>query len=157
MTTPRAVLMAELVMSADRLITTARAAQPVPGEWPPHVVLGHVALNDAENWSPRVALMVNAAKSGETAPVFAWFEPDGDEVGARFADASIDETAAALMASRTGLLAQLRDLAPEDWDAQAHHEVFGVLDVRDLMLRLLAHDEGHRGELLLGPDVSLDL
>ena len=140
-------------MSADRVVQAAEQAAHYEGQWPPHVVLGHLAMNDTENWSPRIALMVKNHRDGLPGPVFTWFEPEGDEVARRFADFSVSEAAAALMASRTALIGQLRDLDAADWEAVASHDIFGALDVRELVLRLLAHDEGHRGDMLLGPDV----
>lgn len=153
----RGVLLAELLMSADRAIETAKHTTPVPGEWPPATVLGHLALNDTQNWSPRVALMVNAARAGQAPPAFEWFEPDGGAVAAMFAEHSLEEAAAELLSSRSALIVQLRDLAPGDWDSRADHAVFGSLDVRELILHLLGHDEEHRGGMVLGPDVSLVL
>lgn len=149
-----ALLMSELVMSAGRLIDAAHSAVPREGEWSPQVVLGHLARNDRENWSPRIALMVNAHRLGEPAPAFAWFEPDGEATAAEFGQLTIEEAAAALLAARGAVAGQLRALGPDDWAATATHEVFGEMTLEDVLIRLLAHDEEHRGGLVLKPDVS---
>lgn len=149
-----ALLLSELVMSAGRIIDAAHAAVPSEGEWPPQVVLGHLALNDRENWSPRIALMVNARRAGEPAPVFAWFEPDGEATADEFGQMAVEEAAAALLAARGAVVGQLRALAADDWSATASHEVFGAMTLEDVLIRLLAHDEEHRGGLVLKPDVS---
>lgn len=157
MAVDRAVLAAELVLSAQRVITAAEGATVAAGQWPAQVVLGHLMMNDTDNWGPRIALMANAARTAQPPPVFAWYEPDGDQVAARFTHLTVAEAGAGLLAARTALLRQVRELAPADWEATAQHEVFGMLDLRDVLLALLAHDEEHRGGLLFGPDVSLGL
>ena len=141
------VLLAELVMSADRLISSAKAAVPQNGQWPPHVILGHIALNDRENWSGRVTLM--ATSDPANPPEFTWFEPPAEQVEAEFADSTMDECAATLMAQRTMLVGQLRELTDAQWEHTGLHPVFGTMTVRDLVLRVLAHDEEHRGDLVL--------
>jgi hypothetical protein len=63
---PPAVLMVELVMSIDRMIQSAQAAQEkqrhlvIPGEWPAQVVLGHVSQVDEQVWMQRIAQMCSA-------------------------------------------------------------------------------------------------
>lgn len=148
-----ASLLAELVLSADRLVTAASDSVPRAGEWPPQVVLGHLAQNDRENWAQRIALMVNAERAGAPSPTFTWFEPPADQVEQRYGSLSVAQAASDLMASRISLVGQLRELGPGDWEATAVHDTFGELDVAGLLLRLLGHDEEHRAGLL---HVSLD-
>ena len=81
-------------------------------------------------------------------PVFAWVEPDAAATEAHYGPMSIDEAASDLMAARIALVTQLRDLGPGDWEATAQHEMFGHMDVAELLLRLLAHDEEHRAGML---------
>ncbi len=143
------VLMVELVMSADRLITSARAAQPISGQWPPVVVLGHICENDKLNWSQRIDAMVSARKLGQSPPHFMWFEPDGAHTENQYKNRDLEDVAAELMASRTSLLTTLRLVEPEDWESRATHEIFGDISLADLLIRLLAHDEEHRASLVL--------
>jgi hypothetical protein len=151
MAIPHSVLMVELLMSADRLITAAQAAaEPMDDDaWPPATILGHVNLVDEQVWMPRIALMVEAR--GGPPPEFAWWEPDEDLTQAAFMDVSVDEAGARLLSGRTTLLHRLRDLSDDDWTATAAHQIFGVLDVEGLLIQVLAHDEEHRGSLLLSP------
>ena len=147
--TPPSVLMVELVMSVDRLITSARAATPPTEGWPPAVIVAHVGDVDDEVWSPRLELMVAAFESGDAAPSFVWWEPDADVTYAKYADHTLDEAGARLMAARISLLTRLRDLTPEQWAATAHHDVYGLMDVTALVMEVLSHDEEHRGSLVL--------
>ena len=153
MAIPRPVLMVELLMSADRVITAAEAAaipaHPDVDWWSPAVVVGHLSQVDLEVWLPRLELMVEA-RAGSTQPSFAWWEPDADETRRAFGDLSTDDAAARLLASRTSLLLRVRDLSDDDWSARADHDTFGPIDVEGLMLQVLAHDEEHRASLLLG-------
>ena len=61
---------------------------------------------------------------------------------------TLDDAAGLVMASRISILTKLRDLADEDWDARAIHATFGEIDVRGLVLEILAHDEEHRASLV---------
>jgi hypothetical protein len=152
----RPVLMVELLMSADRVITAAEAAaipaHPDVDWWSPATVVGHLSQVDLEVWLRRLELMVEA-RHGAERPSFAWWEPDADETRRAFGDLSTDDAAARLLASRTSLLLRVRDLTDDDWSARADHDTFGPIDVEGLLLQVLAHDEEHRASLLLGqPD-----
>ena len=149
MATPNSVLYVELVMSVDRLHLSATKAVAREGEWPPAVVVAHVGDVDEQVWGPRLQRMVSAYDSGAQPPAFDWWEPDGASTLERYADLSVDDAAARTMATRIALLTALRDLRDEQWAATAHHEVFGVMTVQDLVLAVLAHDEEHRGSLVL--------
>jgi hypothetical protein len=148
MAIPHSALMVELLMSADRVITAAQSASmpPEPEAWPPAVIVAHLSQVDEQVWIPRLALMTTAP----AVPSFSWWEPDAVETAARFATTGVDDAAALLLASRTRLLHDLRDLTDEQWSARARHDVFGELDVEGLMLQTLGHDEEHRATLLLG-------
>ena len=149
-----AVLLVELLMSADRLITAAQQATFTvqPDEWPAATILGHVSLVDTQVWLPRIEMMTAADAGGGAIepPVFTWWEPDATVTQAHFADYTVDEAGAALLAGRTGILHRLRELPEGSWSAQAQHEVFGLIDVQGLLLQILAHDEEHRSSLLIG-------
>ena len=152
---PRSVLMVELLMSADRVVTAAQGASPVGSaeSWSPATIVGHLSLVDVEVWIPRIDLMVQGHASGRP-PVLTWWEPDAEATRARFDGATADEAGARLISSRTALLHRLRDLADDEWLATAEHDVFGTLDIEGLMLQVLAHDEEHRASILLGePEV----
>lgn len=157
MTIARPVLMVELLMSADRIITAAQAAVPPAKQhgdaWPPATVVGHLSQVDQQVWIPRLALMVEA-RAGSEPPSFDWWEPDAAQTRLDFAHVSADDAGARLLASRTSLLLRVRDLSDEDWGARAVHGTFGPIDVEGLLLQVLAHDEEHRETLLL--DSSAD-
>ena len=140
-------LMVELLMSADRVITAA-ASCPQPEEpdaWPPAVVVAHLSQVDDQVWLPRLQLMTTAAEP----PTFGWWEPDAQATASMFADSSVDDASALLLASRTRLLHALRDLTDDQWQSTATHLTFGEMDVEALMLLALSHDEEHRASLVL--------
>lgn len=148
---PHSVLIVELLMSADRVITAARTAPQADDAdaWPPAVIIGHLGQVDEQVWIPRIDAMVAAIGSPE--PEFTWWEPDPEKTRAAFAGASVDDAAARLLASRTSLLHRLRNLTDEQWAASARHATFGELDVEGLLIQVLGHDEEHRASLVL-PD-----
>ncbi|MCX6433144.1 MAG: DinB family protein [Actinobacteria bacterium] len=151
----RSVLMVELLMSADRVISAAQEApaEPRGDGWPAATVVGHLSQVDTEVWLPRLDQMVIGRQEGMT-PSFAWWEPEAEQTLVRFAGMTADDAGAQLLASRTLLLHRLRELTDDDWDARAEHEAFGSLDVEGLMLQVLSHDEEHRASILLGqPEV----
>ena len=153
MANPASVLLVELVMSVDRLIDAANEAEPAcsaeGSSWPPVVVLGHVSDVDDLVWSARLRDMVGAQRRGDPPPRYSWWEPDSDQTFATYRDWSVADAAARVMSQRIGLLTLLRDLSTDEWNASAVHETWGEIDVRDLVLHVLAHDEEHRASLLL--------
>ena len=70
MASPVSVLYVELVMSIDRIGDAARLAPVREGEWPPAVVVAHLADVDEQVWLPRIDEMVQAFESGGRAPSF---------------------------------------------------------------------------------------
>ena len=151
---PPAVLMVELVMSIDRMIQSAQAAQEkqrhlvIPGEWPAQVVLGHVSQVDEQVWMPRIAQMCSALAAGDEPPSFDWWEPDASATYERFKDMSISEASALAMSVRTHLLSVVKELTSELWLATAEHEAFGHIDIAGLIIQILTHDEEHRASLV---------
>lgn len=154
MAIPRSALLVELLLSADRVITAARDAAPRPAdEWSSATIVGHLSQVDDEVWLARIDVMTRAQDAG-TAAVFTWWEPDPVATAERFREASVDDAAALLLASRTSILNRLRHLGDRQWSATADHDTWGRIDVEGLMLQALAHDEEHRASILLGePEV----
>lgn len=156
MATPPAVLMVELIMSIDRMITSAQKSVSRPVEWlqgseddwAASVVLGHICQVDELVWLPRLKQMCEAQANGNPAPSFLYWEPDPEQTVARFQSQAIADVAAFAMLNRTSLLTFVKDLAPEQWSASAKHETFGEIDVRALLLQILTHDEEHRASLV---------
>ena len=141
--------MAELVMSIQRLMDCAEKAEPIDGEWPPAVILGHLVQVDEQVWLERINLMVDAKNAGNAAPEFAWWEPDPEKTFEVYKDHSVESASAELITSRTKLLTRLRELSESDWEATGVHSTFGVIDISALLIELLRHDEEHRGSLVL--------
>ncbi|GEM_PF-979172 len=156
MSTPPAVLMVELIMSIDRMITSAQNAGSRPPEWlagsgdqwSPPVVLGHISQVDEFVWLPRLRLMCDAQAAGNPAPSFIWWEPDSAKTQAKFADQLLEDVAAIAMSHRTSLLTAVKDLSPNQWQARAIHDTFGEIDVCALLIQVLTHDEEHRASLV---------
>lgn len=148
---PAGVLLAELVMSADRLIEAARVSDtpPVEGAWDAPTILGHVAEVDDLVWGARVDAMLAAHQVGSALPEFGLWEPDPVVTSQRCAGTVIEERAAEFMAARTRLLGRFRGLTDEQWQARARHEEFGELRLGDIPLLVLRHDEEHRASLVL--------
>ena len=156
MSTPPAVLMVELIMSIDRMITSAQNAGSRPPEWlasddeqwAPPVVLGHISQVDELVWLPRIQLMCQAQATGDPPPQFVWWEPDPAETVAKFGRQSLEDVAALAMSHRTTLLSAVKDLTPTQWQSQAKHDAFGEIDVSELLIQVLTHDEEHRASLV---------
>jgi hypothetical protein len=147
-TNPVSVLLVELLMSVDRMIDSAKTAVQVPGEWPPATILGHVSQVDDQVWLVRIRQMVDAHRQGAAVPEYEWWEPDAEATADAFAQSTVEDAAGHLMANRIAILTELRDLTEDDWQAQAIHATFGQIDVRGLILEVLAHDEEHRASLV---------
>lgn len=143
------VLMAELVMSIQRLMDSAEKATPVEGEWPPAVVLGHIVQNDEQVWLPRINSMVDAFNQSAPAPNFVWAEPDADATFEMYKSSTVESISADLISSRTKLLTRLRELTEEQWNATGLHSTFGEIDISALLIEVLRHDEEHRASLVL--------
>jgi hypothetical protein len=146
---PASVLYVELVMSIDRIGDAARASDPIEGEWPPAVVVAHLADVDEQVWHARIDAMVEAFESRAPTPEFANWEPDPVATYDRYRDWSVDDATARAMATRIALVTRLRDLTPAQFDGiRGQHEVFGTMDTHAVVMAVLAHDEEHRASLL---------
>lgn len=154
MPNPPAVLMVELIMSIDRMIQSAKSAEDtqrhllIPGEWPAQVVLGHVSQVDQQVWLPRINQMCKSLELQEEPPSFSWWEPDANATFERFNQMTLEQTSALAMSERTQLLSAVKDLTPEQWQAKAQHEAFGLIDIAGLIIQILTHDEEHRASLV---------
>jgi len=154
MSNPPAVLMAELVMSIDRMIQSAQTAAEthshleIPGEWPAQVVLGHVSQVDGQVWIPRILQMCQSLDAGTEPPSFSWWEPDAAATLEKFGKVALEDACALAMSSRTHLVTAVKDLTPEQWGAIAKHETFGTIDIAGLIIQILTHDEEHRASLV---------
>lgn len=145
------VLLAELVMSMQRLMDAAEKAVAIEGQWPPAVVLGHLVQVDDEVWLTRLNEMVSAFDAKGTPPHFEYWEPDPVATLERYKDMSVEQVSAELIGNRTKILTRLRELSPEQLTATGVHSTVGVIDVTALLIEVLRHDEEHRASLVLAP------
>jgi len=146
------VLLVELIMSADRLITASEVAEApaTPDEWNSATILGHLLQVDEEVWIHRLEKLL-APDYVERYPQglsFPWWEPDPVTTVNRFAHLDRASVAADFLAMRTSLLMLLRGATPEVWNLPWRHESRGELTLSDLILWILEHDEEHRASLL---------
>jgi hypothetical protein len=146
---PASVLYVELVMSIDRIGDAARVAPVRQGEWPPAVVVAHLADVDEQVWLPRVEEMVAAFDTTAALPHFSWWEPDPVATLERYRSMSVDDAVARAMAARIAMITRLRHLTTEQWaGARGQHDVFGEMDVEAVVLATLGHDEEHRASFV---------
>lgn len=136
-----------LIGSAGSVIATAGSASPVPGEWTPGTVIGHLADVDHEVWSRRLQHMVHAQRNGEPAPHFEWWEPDGVDTTGRYEWLPLSECAVRYLHARVALVNFLRSLSEVDLQARAIHDTYGEVTVASMLERILAHDAEHRATL----------
>ena len=148
MATPSSVLLVELIMSIDRLIESAKKAQPNPNQWSAVITLGHVSQVDQQVWLPRVNQMVEAFNQEQKPPTFSWWEPDPLQTELEFENLSLEQASGLAMQARTNLVSVLRNLTPEQWLAPGVHDTFGQVTVGDLIFQALTHDEEHRSSFV---------
>jgi hypothetical protein len=139
-------LVATLAATADRLcalfgdLADADARRvPNPGEWSAADALLHLRACDAII-APRAWQIV--VRPGVRFP--GMDEPRWRALVAR-ADEPVAAQVAAFAARRAELVAFLRSLTPDEWEATGEHEELGTVSVRTLMERGLA---GHEAEHL---------
>jgi len=112
---------------------------PEPGEWSAREVLLHLAAVEEEVWHARLD-----ALASESFPHWPWVEPGllaGPGTGTYM------EAAAAFATRRAATLARLDGLDAAGWEKRGRHDVFGVLDVAEMLRILLDHDEEHLAQL----------
>ena len=146
------VLLVELIMSADRIISASEVAEAPASadEWDASTILGHLLQVDEEVWIARLETLLDPdyqAKHPDGAS-FAWWEPDPVATRARFHGKERSSVAADFLAMRTSLLMRLRGVDPSVWSLRWQHESRGELTLTDLILWVLEHDEEHRASIL---------
>jgi len=120
------------------LATAARAASPeppAPGEWTPSDVVRHLIAVEEEVWQLRLAQLET-----EDHPTWPWTEPDP---WAGNPGAPLDEVLETYARARGRTMATLDGLDDAGWARTGTHATFGVLDVADLMVRAIDHDDEH--------------
>ena len=146
------VLLVELIMSADRIITASELADnPVnEDEWDAATILGHLTEVDEQVWHARldVLLAENYQTEYPDGASFPWWEPDSIKTREHFLGAERAAVAADFLAMRTTVLMKLRGIEPSAWATRWQHESRGELTLTDLILWILEHDEEHRGSIL---------
>lgn len=111
---------------------------PSPGEWSPGEVLCHLRDVDAEVNLPRLQKLLNERNpffpgqdTDPWAEIRKYHKQDG-----RMA---LDE----FTSVRKSILSLLENLAPEDWERQARHAIFGPIKLRELVNIIAGHDILH--------------
>lgn len=134
----RAGIVDRLAAIPDRLAEAARSAvgRPVPaGEWGPPEVVRHLIAVEEVVWHSRLQQLAAADR-----PTWPWVEPEpwrGDP------GATLDELLATYEARRRETVAILDGFGAETWDRTGIHATWGEIDVADLMVRALDHDDEH--------------
>lgn len=122
----------------DRLATAARSAagRPVPpGEWGPSQVVRHLIAVEEVVWHTRLRQLAAADR-----PTWPWVEPgpwQGDP------GATLDELLTAFAARRGETVATLDGFDDSTWSRTGIHATWGEIDVADLMVRAVDHDDEH--------------
>jgi len=122
----------------DRLAEAARSAvgRPVPaGEWGPPEVVRHLVAVEEVVWHSRLRQLAAADR-----PTWPWVEPEpwlGDP------SATLDELLATYEARRRETVAILDGFDEATWSRTGIHATWGEIDVADLMVRALDHDDEH--------------
>jgi len=145
-TDERAEIVRRLASIPDRLAEAARSAvdRPVPaGEWGPPEVVRHLIAVEHVVWHSRLRQL--AAADGPTWP---WVEP---EPWQGHPGATLDELLATYEARRRETVAILDGFDAKTWSRTGIHAIWGEIDVADLMVRALDHDDEHIASLA-GPD-----
>jgi hypothetical protein len=133
----------EAVPGRARRAAETSAGQPRPaGEWPAHIVVGHLLRVEAEVWQARFRRL-----AVEDNPFWEWWEPEQVAWVAEYGQQPLDRLLADFAAVRQDNLTYLRGLPADGWQRQGTHRTFGVLDVADLCREMLKHDENHVRQL----------
>jgi len=133
-----------LLQALLRDVDQARASQARDGEgWNVVEVLCH--LNDYEQiFSERIQ-----SASGENPPSMAAYNPDEMAVEKRYAEQSLTATLEQLLERRRALVAFLKGLAPEEWEARAGiHPAIGKLTITEQVLIIPLHDVNHMEQMI---------
>jgi hypothetical protein len=138
----RAEVVRRLAAIPDRLAEAARSAVGRPvlaGEWGPPEVVRHLIAVEEVVWHSRLRQLAAADR-----PTWPWVEPEpwrGDP------GATLDELLATYEARRSETVAILEGFGAETWGRTGIHATWGEIDVADLMVRALDHDDEHIASL----------
>jgi hypothetical protein len=122
----------------DRLASAARSAigRPVPpGEWGPSEVVRHLIAVEEVVWLARLRQL-----AAEERPTWPWVEPEPWQGSP---GATIDELLAEFTARRRETLAILDGFEDDGWARTGIHTTWGEVDVVELMIRAIDHDDEH--------------
>lgn len=134
----RAELVARFAATPARLSATAHAADVRPvaaGEWTVREIVRHLIAVDLEVWAPRLRDLRET-----TDPRWDWVEPRFD---AGAPDRSLEVLLGAFADGRRALVDGIVDLDPTGWTRTGTHATFGILDVTDILERVIEHDDEH--------------
>jgi hypothetical protein len=143
----RQLLIDRLAAAPGRVRAAAEAAQRKivpPGEWPPHVVVGHLAHVEGDVWQARLAQM-----QAEDNPFWEYWEPDGIDWQGLYGARPLVSLLADFDRARGATVARLEALAEADWERHGTHRRWGEVDVARLCEEILKHDENHIGQIAL--------
>jgi hypothetical protein len=138
----RAEVVRRLAAIPDRLAEAARSAVGRPvlaGEWGPPEVVRHLIAVEEVVWHSRLRQLAAADR-----PTWPWVEPEpwrGDP------GATLDELLATYEARRSETVAILEGFGAETWGRTGIHATWGEINVADLMVRALDHDDEHIASL----------
>ena len=140
-TDTQAELINRLAAGPDRARKAALAAAgkvTPPGEWPPNLVIGHLAYVEGDVWRTRFKQM-----AVEENPFWQYWEPDGINWQGLYGARPLDELLEEFDAARQETVAYLRSLPAEGWQRHGTHSKWGQVDVAYLCGQILDHDAAH--------------
>ena len=134
----RAELVARFSATPARLASVAASADgrpPADGEWSVPEIVRHLIAVDEIVWAPRLRDLRETVD-----PRWDWVEPRFD---AGSPDRPLDVLLGAFAAGRRALVDGVSDLDPAGWARTGTHATFGLLDVTDILERVIEHDDEH--------------
>jgi hypothetical protein len=135
--TERGALVDRLIAGPRRIAAAAAAAaDPTPGEWSAHQVVGHLVSVEPLVWQARLDGL--AASTEE--PAWSWTEPGVSDAP----EAATLEGAVELFAVlRASTVARVSALDEAGWARTGLHATYGRLDVAGLIRIAADHDDDH--------------
>jgi hypothetical protein len=141
----RAEIIGRLASAPERARQAAAAAlgkaRP-EGEWPVHIVVGHMLHVEGAVWQARFRQM-----AAEDNPFWEYWEPDGIDWEGLYGSRSVDDVLSGFMAVRQATVDYLQSLSDEGWRRTGTHRRWGVVDVAYLCDQIAQHDEAHIGQI----------